>query len=1323
MRRISSTSSWYRGGRISQLGILRQGLGWLAGTIAAVLICLAVLVGVARLLLPLVPDYQDDIRRFASEATGFDVQFGQITATWPLLGPEVRFTKVRIATLKDQRPVLDAGELSVGVNLWQLVVERRLRPGRISVSEASVRVEHVATGSWLINAVPLEDLLQRPENQPLPRLQLKLENIELVFVDTARLEPRVDLRIEQLGLELGPDVIGVEAELQGEGGLGKGIEVSASLPAAVFRRAATAGASSALDVPESLAWEARVTGDEFDVARLLRIVANEPVPLLSGQGRIDLHAAFAGLRPRQVGVELTLGPTIWEGVSTTDNNYRRLELQVGWQAFSVGWEATLGRFAVERGTKASPVSTGSIRYEQRAAGPGKLTASAENIRLQDLWPVFWSVGSTGLRRDLLPERVEGTVRDFRLTASLPADKPPAYVAEAAFEGLGIIMPGQGWAVRGVTGSLRGDQDGGQITLSSVGGLVRLPKLFRTDIRTGEATGELGWKSSKLGIEVVADDLRIATENATSRSRVHLVFPREGSVFVDIAAQFTASSAPAAVNYLPLQKFSPGVVKWLDQAIVAGAVPHAELLWQGRLRGFPYESGDGRFRAEVSLTDAVINYSPDWPRLQDASGTVIFDRVSLSSVQNKGSVGGVPFEDIEIRIANLARDAELDVAATDNVQLGQLLNFLRQSPVAALLGPALETVTGSGNVTTGINLRMPIANPRDYRLAGNFGLDRARLGLKNVDFGLTELQGTVRLDSNRLVTDQLAARFLDEPVSIRLRAARLDEPDLTQVAEIQGATPAEKLAAAFSLPYGDRLDGRLAWNATVQIPERKAGRAVSIRVTSGLEGLASNLAAPLTKAAGDREALDLEVRLPERGLLQADGKIDRGISWALQFVRADSGAGWRLERGAMRSGPVGATLPEEPGLTIGGTFATLRFEDWFPGKGGAGSESADGELIRQIDIEAGVFAIFGRVFRNTQIEGKRSAGEWRVAVRGPTVAGSIIVPVGAAGEAPIMLDLDRLWLLETEAAARSGSSDPRNVPAIRASVGDFALNEMRLGRLTADVAQRGDGVVVEPLAFTSPSFGITGSITWVVEDGDVGRQRSEARVQLKSTDLAPTLRALGYKAVAEGEKAAVIADLFWPGGPSDDFLNDAGGRVVLDLDKGRFLAVDPGGGRIVGLLSIATLPRRLGLDFSDVVDKGLAFDRVKGEFRLDAGNAFTCNFGLEGPATDIGMVGRVSFRDRSYDQLAVVRPHVSDMLAVGGFVGGPVVGGTVLLISQLFRKPLSSLGESYYRVSGGWDQPVIDKVQKSDVDVTPFKDCERYLAEVLRELPPEAELSP
>ena len=906
------------------------------------------------------------------------------------------------------------------------------------------------------------------------------------------------------------------------------------------------------------------------------------------------------------------------------------------------------------------------------------------------------------------------------------------------------MPAPGWAVTGITGSLRGDQTGGRIALESKGGLVRFPKLFRADIRTSAATGQLAWKLAPRGFEIFSDDLHIATPDGDSRSRVRLTFPRVGSIFVDIAARFTATSAPAALNYLPLQKFKPGVVQWLDRAIVAGSVPKAELLWQGPLRGFPYEAGDGRFRAEFTLADAVVDYAPGWPRLENTTGTVIIDRVSLTSVENRGSVGGVPFDDAEIRVANLIRDAELDVAATDQIDLGQILGFLRQTPLAALLGPTLERATGSGEVATGVELRMPIASPKDYRLTGMFALDGARMGLKGVDLELSELDGTVQLDTDRLRADNLTARFLDEPIRMTVRPARADEPDLTQVVEVAGATPTGKLAAAFSLPYAGRLGGSMEWAATVQVPARRANRALRIQIESELKDLVSTLAPPLTKGAGVREPLSMEISLPESGSLQVTGRLERGVSWALQFVsgykpvrgtgvKATAGrgkTGWQLERGLLRSGRPAAILPANPGLEIGGNFASLRFEDWLPGRNGSASgsgsrgmsESSAGDLIRKIEFGTGSLAVLGWLLRDTRIDATRDGQQWRVTVQGPSAVGTVTVPVGANDDAPIVLDMSRLWLLEGDPAAAGGPADPRNVPAVRATVADFALKDLHLGRLTAELAQRGDGVVVEPLEFDSPTFRIKGDATWVVEDSNLARQRSELRLQLQSTNIAPTLQALGYNPVVEGEKADVALDLFWPGGPSEDFPKIAGGRVVVNLDKGQFLPVDPGGGRFVGLLSIAALPRRLGLDFSDVMDKGLAFDQVKGEFRLDGGNAFTCNFGLEGPVTDIGIVGRVSLRDRNYDQLAVVRPHVSDVLAVGGFVGGPLVGSTVLLISQLFRKPLSLLGESYYRVSGSWDQPVIDKVQKSAVDVTPFQDCERYLSEALKELPPEAELS-
>ena len=1323
---------------MSRRGIIGRSLGWLAGSAAALLIVLAVLVGVARLLLPLAPDYQDQIRRFAIDATGFDIRFASLSASWPLRGPEVRFSDVHIATLKDHRHVLDAGELSVGVNLWRLIVDRKLQPGQVSVSDAELEADHLASGQWLINAVPLDELLHRPRGLPLPRIAVQLQNIALVVHDAARLEPQVRLRVEQLDLEVAPDLIGFDAALDGRDGLGEGLEVTGTLPAALLQASPGAGPDATGD---PLAWNVRLNGANLDVARLLRVVTNERVPLVSGRGTVDVRAALLGLVPQSLAVDLELGPSIWDAVTTIDNNYRRLKLQADWSLTADGWQANLERFKVERGAESAAAASGSVRYRRAGVKDAALSVVASDVRLQDLWPVVWSIASSGLRRDLLPERLVGDVRELRLDATLPADQPPTWTAEASFRSLGLVMPAPGWAVTGITGSLRGDQAGGQFALESNGGLVRFPKLFRADIRTSAATGKVAWKRSPRGFEVFSDDLHIATPDGDSRSQVRLIFPVVGSMFVDIASRLTATSAPAALNYLPLMKFKPGVVQWLDRAVVAGSVPKAELLWQGPLRGFPYEAGDGRFRVEFTLADAVLDYSPGWPRLENTTGTVIIDRVTLTSVENRGSVGGVPFDDAEIRVANLIRDAELDVAATDEVQLGQILGFLRQTPVAALLGPALETATGSGDVTAAIELQIPIASPKDYRLDGTFVLDGARLGLKGVDLQVADLDGTVHLDTDRLRADNLAARFLDEPISISVRPARADEPELTQVVEARGATPSGKLAAAFSLPYAERLGGRMDWTATVQVPVRRANQPLRVQVESGLENLVSTLAPPLTKDAGVPEPLKMEISLPERDVLQVSGRLERGVSWALQFVpghkpvrgaavQATAGRGksvWQLERGLLRSGRPAATLPADPGLEIDGNLASLRFEDWLPGRaasaaGSAGAaESPAGELIRRIDFGAGSFAILGWLLRDTRIDAVRDGQQWEVTVQGPSAVGTVTVPVGATGDAPVVLDMSRLWLLEGDPAAAAATADPRNVPAIKATVADFAFKDLHLGRLTAELAQRGDGVVVEPLEFESPTFRIKGDATWVVEDSTVARQRSELRLRLQSTNIASTMQALGYNPVVEGEKAAVSLDLFWPGGPSEDFPKIAGGRVVVNLDKGQFLPVDPGGGRFVGLLSIATLPRRLGLDFSDVTDKGLAFDQVKGEFRLDGGNAFTCNFGLEGPVADVGIVGRVSLRDRSYDQLAVVRPHVSDALAVGGFVGGPLVGGTVLLISQIFRKPLSLLGESYYRVSGSWDRPVIDKVQKSAVDVTPFQDCERYLSEALKELPPEAEL--
>ena len=103
-------------------------------------------------------------------------------------------------------------------------------------------------------------------------------------------------------------------------------------------------------------------------------------------------------------------------------------------------------------------------------------------------------------------------------------------------------------------------------------------------------------------------------------------------------------------------------------------------------------------------------------------------------------------------------------------------------------------------------------------------------------------------------------------------------------------------------------------------------------------------------------------------------------------------------------------------------------------------------------------------------------------------------------------------------------------------------------------------------------------------------------------------------------------------------------------------------------------------------------KITGDFRLDNGNAYTCNLTLTGPAADVGIVGRAGLVTRDYDQAAIVSADVGGTLPVAGFfLGGPQVAAALLVFSQVFKKPLKDVGQVFYSVEGSWDEPGVNAV--------------------------------
>ena len=197
------------------------------------------------------------------------------------------------------------------------------------------------------------------------------------------------------------------------------------------------------------------------------------------------------------------------------------------------------------------------------------------------------------------------------------------------------------------------------------------------------------------------------------------------------------------------------------------------------------------------------------------------------------------------------------------------------------------------------------------------------------------------------------------------------------------------------------------------------------------------------------------------------------------------------------------------------------------------------------------------------------------------------------------------------------------------------------------------------------------------------------------------RALGLGGQLDGGKGLLQMGVGWPGSPDAMDLGRVQGNLSLELRDGRLLEIEPGAGRVLGLLSIAQLPRRLGLDFRDFFDKGFAFERIAGDVRIGGGQARTDNLRIKGPAADIRITGAADLRNQRFDQTVHVLPKTGGLLtAAGALVAGPIGAAVGAVANAVLDKPLQQASARTYRVTGPWTGPKVEVLPRASAHPPP-----------------------
>ncbi|MFW6379157.1 MAG: YhdP family protein [Guyparkeria sp.] len=1312
----------------------------MAGALLVVLI--AALSAVSRALLPWVERYQPDFEARVSEALDVPVRFGALDLRWQGYQPQLILRDVRI----DAGPRADA--LSLGLSWWRSLTEWRLVADKITLDAPRFTLIRDRQG-WSVADLSLEGragvTAQRVSwaevEDQLARLgHLSVRDAVVEFRDP---DGQGDRLTFSLAAELDREhwrasgnarLAGISDEpmrFAGEGRFGEPGEVSLFLQVtdwelpAVQRRLDRYGGPG---VRRSLGG---CPGDG-DPARCEVGMPQVDSGVLDGRLWLDWHqqrltdlTVEADMRDLAVTREQLLGVD-----DARQASLDRVSTTLAWVRDADGWHLDAEDVRVRPSREEEPLPTEFVRM--RSVGDD-LRFATDHADLGHL--AVW-LAAAPLPTDfleLLDQNVpRGQARDVRLR----------FVDGEFVEGF-LDLRGfgntTGVPLRPVIGT-RSGRGGADLTLYRRPGgwlarvdqsdlILAVPGMFREPVAVDRLHGDLYWfdriastdeATPAAGLALYSPNLVLESPGLDVAGRFfYRQATDEQPGYLGIDSGFAVEDTRQAPAYLPRHVIGPNTLSWLDAALegdgARGRIDGGRFIFHGDPSRMPFTDGGGYFSIVFDFHDVTLPYRPGWPDLTEAGGSMAFVNKQYHVDVEQGRVGPVPVGGSRVSIFELD-EPRLQVAVDRPVAIDTLLDGLGQTPLIDAGALAGLSGSGDGRLTLDVLIGLTPGSPPPSA-SGAYRFDGNRLSVADGRFVFEDVRGPLRFSDTRFRAEDIEGRFLDRPFHARIDPAaegsatriqartRFTPGGLTSVLGEVGRTPLPRALIT-------ELEGETDVGMRVDVPH--GGGAVGVRVETGLEGWQSRLPAPLDKPAPVRWPLTVDMAVRDGGLRTLSARLDGRQTWRADLGFDDDGSLVKTRVGNRDLAEIGDDQGKAAAHRVGLTLEELAVDPWLswwesvesdgPGKtgvaGDAGSWWVDARLDRLWLGDWWLEGVtVGWATRDDGwwlgVSGEENRGELRLADGGATPSGRL------EGE------FDRLRLHRESASSDRAPAPPQawdlaGLPAASLRVDALTVDKLRLGRLGVEALPEDDHYRIDRIDWqpvSSLSVSGSGRVEDGVGDGPQG-QRTRLSLAIDGKDVGAAIEAVnGDSPIQGGDVDEGQLTLAWPGSPTSFFVGRAAGNGQFLLSDGQLRRIDPGAGRLVGLMSLGALADRLRLDFRDVTREGLYFETLAGQWRLDRGRLMVDPLELINPSLSVLIDGELQLVERRLDLTARIYADFGMLLPlIGTVAGGPLVGGAVLALQETFRQLDQAPEPSVtYHVGGSFDQPEVTQPEATQGD--------------------------
>jgi len=1269
---------------------------------AAVVVLVATLFAAARLLLPYADQYSVEIGERLSSYLEQPVLVRALDAEWDGWGPSLVLRDAALLDAMGEHPVLQLEKIRLGFDLLDSVRQWQPIFSHITLVGVDLVLTRSKLGEFSVEGVSAgnDEVGQKPEDTErmmawlFSQGQLGLENSNITWRDEMGTGRELHFSAVNIRLRNDDDRHQLDASLDLPRKFGKSLMLRVDMHGNPLR---TDGRRTQL----------YLVGEHVHLTELFEAQSLAGVGVTTKSASFQVWAGWKNGQLQQIKGNADAGGVALIPAKPEPNQKTllldRVAADFDWRKMEKGWQFEANELLLARQSRQWQPSRVSLRFMETAEAGVALNAYASFLQMEDVAHLLslFSVGGEAVQKPLFAIRPRGEIRDAEIVWQ--AGDASRYQAYARLQNTSVNAWRAVPEAQKIEGELWLDSEGGQVELQHAAVTLDFPDLFRWPLTVDELRGNVAWQQDGQNWRLIGRRLEASNEDITASATLDIVQDSaKKSPFMSLLVNARDGDGSQVARYLPTGIMSPNAVDWLDEAIVGAHIISGGALFHGRLDEFPFDQGNGRFEVSFATKNASLNYAEDWPPITDITANVRFLGRAMLVEAQKGKIFSNDIQRTKVSIADMtARPMLLKIEGEVQGTTQEKLDYLVTSPpLYTAFAQHLEGMTTKGNSLLSLNVLLPIGGEEPVQVNGWLTMKENTLSIPPLGQMLSGISGRLEFFQAGLRAKNIQAELFGQTTQINITT---DETRLNPKVRIraQGMFDAPDLAARYLPPIKELLAGKGNWNISFDIPlsgeDADTTNVAVLQARTNLKGVEARLPPPFDKTAEEAGSLELRVDFPPKQLpvlrVNYESFVD-GI-FALGDISPDRALSGNTIvensfRGEVRLNGGVAEMPTAPGLRLAGWMDTVSLDDWRNLQLTTTHDSST-SLFNSADIAVRKLELYGQQLQNVRFKLASVKEGLQADIDSEELKGRILLP-HKMQDNPIRAELDYCYL--TEMSEGSSAMDPRGLPELDFHIADFRYKNRKFGSIRLETARVADGVRIEQLVLKPRSTTITARGGWYVR----GKQQySNVQMHVESRNIGHTLKALGYVGGINKGKGSVDLELKWPGSFADVDASEIQGRMSLSLKEGYLLDVDPGAGRMFGMLSIQTLPRRLLLDFSDVFRKGFGFDRIRGSFTIEGGDAYTNNLYMEGPAARVEIAGRTGLADQDYDQLVTVTPHVADSLPLLGVLAAtPQVGAAILAFQKLFQPQIDDATKNQYTITGSWNEPVIKKFKSPEV---------------------------